>query len=115
MPLKELLSNLPRYPPETASSQAAIKQKPEHTDKHVAQHQSHNISAPAKVVYRNEDFLSRATRMGGVDPSQGSGHGGSSGSTTSSSRRTRPVTAYDILQNNNTFYGTGKVDDGNLR
>ena len=117
--MKELLSNLPNYPPETSSSQTT-KQKAEHLDKRaVAQHQqSHNISAPAKVVYRNDDFSSRDTRVGGVDANaHGNIHvGGSSNSgSTSNSRRSRPVTAYDILQNNNALYGMVKQEDNEPR
>ena len=115
LPLKELLSNLPRYPPNPPPSSQAIKTRPEQSDELVTQHQSHNVSAPAKVVYRNDDFLSRENRMSGVEHLQGSGHERSSAGTTSSSRRNRPVTAYDILQNNKNFYGRGNVDDSNPR
>ena len=117
--MKELLSNLPNYPPETSSTQTT-KQKTEHSDKRAAaqHHQSHNISAPAKVVYRNEDFISRDTRMSGVDANaHGNMHvGGSSNvGSTSNSRRTRPVTAYDILQNNNALYGMVKQEENEPR
>ena len=117
--MKELLSNLPNYPPGTSSSQTT-KQKPEHSDKHAVgqHHQSHNISAPAKVVYRNDDFSSRDTRISEVDGNvHGSIHGGSSstGGSTSISRRTRPVTAYDILPNNSALYGMVKQEENEPR
>lgn len=118
--MKELLSNLPNYPPDTSSSQTT-KQKPEDSDKHAVgqHHQSHNISAPAKVVYRNDDFSSRETRMSGIDGNvHGNIHGGSSstsGGSTSNSRRTRPVTAYDILPNNNSLYGMVKQEENEPR
>ena len=117
LPLKELLSNLPNYPPEMASQSTTTKQQQEqqqHIDNHGGQHQPHNISAPAKVVYRNDDFVSRENRLAGVDPSQGNDvHNG--GSTSSSSRRARPVTAYDILQNNNALYGMTKSEEKDPR
>ena len=120
--MKELLSNLPNYPPETSSTsqQNNTKQKTEHADKRGAtqHHQSHNISAPAKVVYRNDDVKSRDTRMGGVDVNaQANIHAGGSSNAglTSNSRRTRPVTAYDILQNNNALYGMVKQEENDPR
>ena len=92
-----------------------MKHEQEQADKPNNQHQQHNVSAPAKVVYRNEDFVSRTHRTSIPDPSQVSGHSGNSGGTASSSRRVRPLTAYDILLNSNNSYGVGKADDGTYR
>ena len=94
LPLKELLSNLPNYPPETSTSQVS-KKKTEHSEKPSGQQHPHNISAPAEVVRRNEDLFSRGNHMRGVDPS--SAGISVANNTSTSSRRARPVTAYDIL------------------
>ena len=94
LPLKELLSNLPNYPPESNTSQGS-KNKTDHSEKSSVQQQPHNISAPAEVVQRNEDIFLRGNRMSAIDPTTGGVL--VSNSATASSRRARPVTAYDIL------------------
>ena len=94
LPLKELLSNLPNYPPEANASQGP-KNKTDHSEKSSGQQQPHNISAPAEVVYRNEDIFLRGNRMSAIDPTTGGVL--VSNSATASSRRARPVTAYDLL------------------
>ena len=106
LPLKELLSNVPNYPPET--SPQAAKQKTERQEKHSSGHPSHNISAPAKVVHRNDDALSRDNRVdGGLDSLQPASTAirGGEGNGASNSRKVRPLTTYDMLHNSSAAYG----------
>ena len=106
LPLKELLSNVPNYPPET--SPQAAKQKSERQEKHSSGHPTHNISAPAKVVHRNDDALSRDNRVdGGLDSLQPAATAirGGEGNGVSNSRKVRPLTTYDMLHNSSAAYG----------